>query len=154
VQFIHDSLHDFLSTIPKLADVLNETLADLEVSLLVSNCLDQLVERVLVLHVPALLLELLELSLHLRLTPVVGIDDPLYFLLAFLSHRLLHAYPYGRKWIQILLAGIRWRLLTPNSELISKVLLVDVHLSLDDIVDVNNHSLLALAKCWFLLGSR
>lgn len=93
VQFIHYSLYNFLRTSPELANVLYETLADLEVSLLVSNCLNQLVERVLVLHIPALLLELLELSLHLRLAPVVRINYPLYFLLAFLSHRLWHTYP-------------------------------------------------------------
>jgi hypothetical protein len=89
VQFIHDPLYQFFSRRPKLSDMLDETLTDLQVPLLVANRLNQLVKRVLVLHIPALLFELLKIRLHLRLTTVVLVDDPLDLVLALLGHRLL-----------------------------------------------------------------
>ena len=88
-QFIHDPLYQIFSRRPKLADMLDETLTDLQVPLLVANRLNQLVKRVLVLHIPALLFELLKIRLHLRLTTAVLVDDPLDLILALLGHRLL-----------------------------------------------------------------
>lgn len=86
MKFIYDLLDDCRGRGPELADVLDETFADLKMSLLVANRLDKVLKLVLVLHVPADVLLVLKFLLHCLLPILVGVNYLLVLHLALWGH--------------------------------------------------------------------